>query len=81
MYAVNPWLLAIGLAVVLVTLVNVIFTMVLPRRPFGIDRLTLRINRLVLLLFSAATRLARGTYEGKDAILAPAGPAARSSCS
>jgi hypothetical protein len=72
---VNPWLLALGLGVVLITLVNVIFTMVLPRRPFGIDRLTLQINRLVLLSFSAATRLAR-TYEGKDAILAPVGPVA-----
>jgi hypothetical protein len=72
--AVNPWLLTAGLVVVLVTLTNVIFTMVLPRRPFGIDRLTLRINRLVLLSFSAASRLAR-TYERKDAILAPAGPA------
>jgi len=72
---VNPWLLAVGLVVVLITLLNVSFTMVLPRRPFGIDRLTLRINRLVLVSFSAASRLAR-TYEGKDAILAPAGPAA-----
>jgi len=61
--------------VVLATLANVIFTMVLPRRPFGIDRLTLHINRLVLLSFIAAARPAR-TYEGKDAILAPAGPAA-----
>jgi hypothetical protein len=74
-HAVNPWLLAVGLVMVLVTLANVIFTMVLPRRPFGIDRLTLRFNRLVLLLFIAAGRVAR-TYEGKDAILAPAGPAA-----
>jgi hypothetical protein len=74
-HAVNPWLLTVGLVVVLLTLVNVIFTMVLPRPPFGIDRLTLHINRLVFLSFSAATRLVR-TYEGKDAILAPAGPSA-----
>jgi hypothetical protein len=72
---VNPWLFVLGLVVVVITLINVIFTMVLPRRPFGIDRLTLRINRVVLVSFSAATRLAR-TYEGKDAMLAPAGPAA-----
>ncbi len=66
---------ALGLLVVVLTAANVVFTMVLPRRPFGIDRLTLVLNRNVLRTFRWLSRFAP-TYEAKDAILAPAGPVA-----
>ncbi len=66
---------AVGVAVVVFTAANVVFTMVLPRRPFGIDRLSLVVDRAVLRAFRWLSRLA-ATYEAKDAILAPAGPAA-----
>lgn len=70
------WLVfAVGLAIVLVTAGNVVFTMVLPRRPFGFDRLTLVINRSALIAFRWMARF-RASYEAKDAALAPAGPAA-----
>jgi hypothetical protein len=62
-----------GVVVVALTAANVVFTMVLPRRPFGLDRLTVVIARMVRQVFMGLTRLAR-SYEGKDAILAPAGP-------
>ena len=65
--------LVAGVVVVAFTAANVIFTMVLPRRPFGLDRYTLVVARAVRAAFMWASRLAR-TYEGKDAILAPAGP-------
>ena len=67
--------LAAGIAVVLLTVANVLFTMVLPRRPRGIDRSTLVINRLALLVTGWVARIAR-SYEGKDAILASAGSVA-----
>jgi hypothetical protein len=66
---------AIGIVVAALTAANVVFTMVLPRRPFGIDRLTLVINRTVLKSFRWLSRFA-ATYEAKDAVLAPAGPVA-----
>lgn len=68
-------LLALGVAVVLVTLANVLFTMVMPRRPFGIDKLSLGIDRWVLRSTSRVSRLFP-TYEAKDAVLAPAAPIA-----
>ena len=64
-----------GLAMVLVTVVSVLFILVLPRRPTGLERLSLVVNRVVRLAFVALSRLAR-TYEGKDAILAPTAPVA-----
>jgi hypothetical protein len=70
------WLLfVLGLVVVVLTVANVVFTMVLPRRPFGIDRVTLYLNRMVLATLSQLSRLGR-SYEAKDAILAPAAPVA-----
>ena len=66
---------ALGLLIVVLTAANVVFTMVLPRRPFGIDRITLVVNRVVLRTFRWLSRFAP-TYEAKDAILAPAAPAA-----
>jgi len=60
---------------VLLTLAQVLFAMVLPRRPSGVERLTLVVNRGVRLAFVALSRLAK-TYEGKDALLAPTAPVA-----
>lgn len=64
---------AAGLLVVGFTGLQVLFTLVLPRRPSGFERLTLWVNRAVRLCFVGLSRLAR-TYEAKDALLAPAGP-------
>jgi len=70
------WVLfALGVVIVLFTALNVVLTMVLPRRPLGIDRLSLVVYRAVLHTFRWLSRWAT-TYEGKDAILAPAGAAA-----
>ncbi len=68
------WLLfALGIVVIGFTSANVLFTMVLPRRPFGIDRLGLWINRVVLVATSYLSRFA-STYERKDSVLSPMGP-------
>jgi len=72
---VNQFLFVLGLIVVGVTLAEVLLTMVLPRRPAGVERLTLFVNRSVRLVFVGFSRLAQ-TYEGKDAILAPTAPVA-----
>lgn len=66
---------AIGLVIVVITAANVVFTLVLPRRPAGIERLSLVVNRVVRIVFLAASRAAR-RYEVKDAMLAPAAPVA-----
>jgi hypothetical protein len=71
----NAFLFAVGLLLVLATGLSVLFTMVLPRRPVGISRVSLWINRAVRVTFVRLTRLAR-SYEAKDAILAPVGPVA-----
>lgn len=71
----NAPLFALGVVVVAFTSANVLFTMVLPRRPFGIDRLSLWINRAVLVTLSHASRLFT-SYERKDTVLSPAGPVA-----
>lgn len=71
----NALLLAVGVVIVGFTAANVLFTMVLPRRPFGIDRLTLVIVRVVLSAFERLSLVAR-SYEGRDAILSAAGPVA-----
>jgi hypothetical protein len=71
----DAFLFALGLALVIATGANVLFTMVLPRRPAGIARASLWVNRSVRLIFVGLTRLAR-SYEAKDAILAPVGPVA-----
>ena len=65
----------VGLVVVVVTVGDVVFTMVLPRRPSGIERLSLQVNRGVRVCFVLASHLAK-TYERQDAILAPTGPVA-----
>jgi len=71
----NQFLFVLGLAVVLLTVASVLFTLVLPRQPVGIERLTLAVNRTVRLVFVGLSRLAR-SYEGKDVILAPTAPVA-----
>ena len=65
----------VGLVVVVMTVADVVLTMVLPRRPSGIERLSLHVNRSVRLCFVLVSHLAK-TYERQDAILAPAGPVA-----
>ena len=65
----------VGLVVVMMTVADVVLTMILPRRPSGVERLSLHVNRTVRLCFVLASHLA-DTYERQDAILAPAGPVA-----
>jgi hypothetical protein len=72
---VNWFLFALGLVIVLLTVTQVVLTMVLPRRPAGVERLTVFVNRSVRLAFVGLSRLAT-SYEGKDAILAPTAPVA-----
>jgi len=65
----------VGLLIVLVTIVSVLFILVLPRQPQGLEKLTLIVNKSVHYTFVALSRLAR-TYEGKDSVLAPTAPVA-----
>jgi hypothetical protein len=65
----------VGILIVVLTAVSVLFTMVLPRRPTGIERVSLLANRVVRVAFGGLSRLAR-TYEGKDVLLAPTAPVA-----
>lgn len=68
-------LFAFGIVVVLLTGASILFTIVLPRSPRGFERLSMLINRIVRLAFTAVSRLFR-SYEAKDAVLAPTGPVA-----
>jgi hypothetical protein len=72
---VNQFYFAVGLLIVCLTVAQVLLTMVLPRRPAGVERQTIFVNRSVRLVFVGLSRLAK-TYEGKDAILAPTAPVA-----
>ena len=65
----------VGLVVVVITVSDVVLTMILPRRPSGVERLSLQVNRIVRVCFVSASHLAK-TYERQDAILAPTGPVA-----
>jgi len=65
----------LGLVVVVFTVADVVLTMVLPRRPSGLERISLRVNRMVRMVFVVASHIAK-TYERQDAILAPTGPVA-----
>src|ERR1700685_4246878 len=71
----NGLVFALGLVIVIITAANVVFTLVLPRRPAGIERLSLLVNRIVRFVFLVVSRAAR-RYEVKDALLAPAAPVA-----
>src|SRR2546427_4569722 len=66
---------AIGVVILALTWATVIFTLVLPRAISGPARLSIWINRSTRRLFFAISQVAR-TYERKDAVLAPIGPAA-----
>jgi len=68
-------LFVVGVAVVLSTGASIVFTMVLPRSPRGLEQLSVLVNRVVRISFLALSRFVR-TYETKDAILAPVGPVA-----
>ena len=71
----NQLLFILGLVIVLMTVASVLFTLVLPRQPVGIERLSLAVNRAVRLVFVGISRLAE-SYEAKDALLAPIAPVA-----
>jgi hypothetical protein len=72
---VNALAFVVGLVVVAFTVVSVLFILVLPRQPSGLERISLVVNRTVRLVFVGLSRFAK-TYEGKDAILAPTAPVA-----
>jgi hypothetical protein len=65
----------LGLLIVLVTILSVLFILVLPRQPQGLEKLTVIVNKSVHYSFVALSRFAR-TYEAKDSILAPTAPVA-----
>jgi hypothetical protein len=65
----------IGILIVLVTILSVLFILVLPRQPQGLEKMTLIVNKSVHFTFVALSRIAR-SYEGKDSILAPTAPVA-----
>jgi hypothetical protein len=70
---VDAVIFLVGLALVVATGISVLFTLVLPRRPIGPERLALYVGRGTRVLFLGVARLAR-SYEAKDAILAATGP-------
>jgi uncharacterized membrane protein len=49
----------LGLVVVVLTVGDVVLTVILPRRPSGIERLSLQINRSVRVCFVLVSRLAK----------------------
>src|SRR5664280_163068 len=73
--ALNTIFFIIGLLIFIIMITGILFVLVLPRQPTGVERATLVVNRAVRLFFLALSRLAK-TYEQKDAILAPSAPVA-----
>lgn len=69
----SVFLFILGIVVSLIVGANVLFALVLPRRPRGFERISLKVNSMVRLAFIGLSQLAR-SYEAKDAILAPTGP-------
>ncbi len=65
----------VGLLICIVTIISVIFILVLPRQPQGLEKLTVIVNKSVHYAFVNLARMAK-TYEGKDSILAPTAPVA-----
>ena len=65
----------VGLLIVIVTILSVLFILVLPRQPQGLEKMTVFVNKSVHFTFVALSRIARN-YEGKDSILAPTAPVA-----
>jgi hypothetical protein len=70
---VTALLFVLGALVYAAIAVNVLFALVLPRRPRGFERITFRVNSLVRLVFIGLSHLVR-RYEAKDSVLAPTGP-------
>jgi hypothetical protein len=70
---VNVFLFILGAVVSLIVGANVLFALVLPRRPRGFERISLKVNSAVRLAFIGLSQMGR-RYESKDAILAPTGP-------
>lgn len=66
-------LFILGVVVVIRTGANVLFTMVLPRRPAGFERVSLVVNRAVRFIFLRGSKFV-SSYERKDAILALMAP-------
>jgi len=64
-----------GLAIVVVMVVGVVFILVLPRQPTGLQRLSSMVNRSVRVTFVGLSRVSK-TYEGMDTMLAPTAPVA-----
>jgi hypothetical protein len=71
----NTVFFILGLLVFIVVLTGVLFGLVLPRQPTGVERATLVVNRGVRLFFLMLARVGK-TYEQKDAVLAPTAPVA-----
>ena len=67
-------LFVLGAVLTVLVAANVVFTLVLPRRPRGFERISLLIIRGVQLVFVALSHLVR-KYETKDSLLALAAPA------
>ena len=65
----------VGILIVLITVVSVLFILVLPRQPQGLEKLTVIVNKSVHYSFVMFARMAK-TYEVKDSILAPTAPVA-----
>ena len=69
----SEFLFVVGTIVNLIVAANVLFALVLPRRPRGFERISLKVNSLVRLAFIGLSQVV-ARYEAKDAILAPTGP-------
>ncbi|HVB50469.1 MAG TPA: hypothetical protein VND89_01815 [Acidimicrobiales bacterium] len=69
----NVLLFVLGALFSLIVGANVLFALVLPRRPRGFERISLKINSFVRMSFIGLSQVAT-RYETKDAILAPTGP-------
>ena len=66
---------ALGLVIVAITVISVVFILVLPRQPQGLERLTVVVNRSVHTAFLLLSRVAK-SYETKDLILGATAPVA-----
>ncbi len=71
----NNFFFIVGLFVVVLTVSGVLFALVLPRQPTGIERVALSVSRAVGSFFIGLARIP-STYEGKDEVLAHAAPVA-----
>ena len=71
----NLFCFIVGVLIVILTVTTILFILVLPRQPSGIERTSLYVNRVVRLFFLTLSRVAK-SYEAKDEILAPIAPVA-----